>query len=90
MNTNEGALQLKEAIPSYEKGLNDYFKDPHWISGFKYALFQMNDMSRAQELLQSLITEKKQNIKDVKEDRDESWSEDNRNKYIKDEYRLKI
>lgn len=37
-----------------------------------YALFQMNDMPRAQDLLQSLITEKKQNIKDAKEDRDES------------------
>lgn len=45
----------------------------------------MNDMPRAQELLQSLITEKKQNIKDAKEDREESWSEDDRKEYIKDE-----
>lgn len=50
-----------------------------------YALFQMNDMPRAQELLQSLITDKKQNIKDAKEDRDESWSEDDRKEYIKNE-----
>lgn len=75
----------KEAVTWYEKGWNDYFKDPHWISGFMYALFQMNDMPRAQELLQSLLMEKKQNIKDAKEDRDESWSEDDRKGYIKDE-----
>jgi DNA-binding transcriptional regulator GbsR (MarR family) len=50
-----------------------------------YALFQMNDMPRAQKLLQSLIMEKKQNIKDAKEDKDESWSEDDRKEYIKDE-----
>ncbi|WP_019394361.1 hypothetical protein [Priestia filamentosa] len=50
-----------------------------------YALFQMNDMPRAQELLQNLIMGKKQNIRGAKEDRDESWSEEDRKEYIKGE-----
>jgi len=75
----------KDAVLWFEKGWNVYAKDPNWISRYVYSLVNLNNPTRAQEILNEIIIEKIEEIKDMYEEEcDEDWTESDKQERIKD------
>jgi tetratricopeptide (TPR) repeat protein len=75
---------FKEAINFFEKGWDQYSKDPSWICIFVYALYQLGNTTRIDQVLQEGISEKKKDIKEAyEEELEENWTEDDKNNCIK-------
>lgn len=77
----------QEAIQWFEKGYTEYWKTPNWIGRFTYALYQIENFYRLEEVLQEAIAEKLEEIEDVKkEEVEEHWTESDKQDLI-EEYR---
>jgi tetratricopeptide (TPR) repeat protein len=75
----------EEAVLWFEKSWDVYAKDPNWISRYVYSLVNLNNPTRAQELLNETINEKIEEIKDMYEEEcDEDWTEIDKKERIKE------
>lgn len=75
----------EEAVLWFEKGWDVYAKNPNWISRYVYSLINLNNPTRAQELLNETINEKIEEIKDMHEEEcDEDWTESDKQERIKE------
>lgn len=74
-----------EAIKWFEKGWNDYWKQPNWISRYVYSLVKLNNTTRSHEILNEVINQKTDEIKEAyEEDCEEHWSEKDKEDHIKE------
>lgn len=75
----ESYFELKDYATAelwYEKGWNEYYKQPIWVEGYIYALVKNNKAGIAEQRLQLAIEEKQAEIGDSKQDEcNESWTE---------------
>jgi hypothetical protein len=75
----------KEAVLWFEKGWDVYAKDPNWISRYIYSLVNLNNPTRAQQILYQTINEKIEEIKDrYEEECDKEWTEIDKKERIKE------
>ncbi|MBN3527257.1 hypothetical protein [Paenibacillus apiarius] len=75
---------FKEAAEWFEKGWDIYWKQPSWISRYIYSLFELNHSARAHEILNEVIKQKIEDIKEANDDEDDGdWSESDKQAYIK-------
>lgn len=76
---------FKEAVDWFEKGYNDYWKSPNWISRFVYVLFKTNNIARADEVINEAIALKNEEIKETMEEEvEENWTEEDKKELIKE------
>lgn len=74
----------EDAIEWFEKGWNNYWKQPDWISRYIYSLLKMDQYSQSQERLNEAINEKIEEIKEAEEEEcDENWSESDKQAHLK-------
>lgn len=72
-----------EATYWFEKGYNDYAKMPDWISRFIYALYKTNNIQRIHEVIDNVIHQKDNEIKETYEEEcDEDWTEKDKEEYL--------
>ncbi|WP_152404535.1 tetratricopeptide repeat protein [Paenibacillus cellulositrophicus] len=74
---------FEQAVEWFEKGWKLYWKIPEWISRFVYALLKINDARRAHEILDEVIQQKAEEIREADKDVfDDDWTEDEKAEYI--------
>ncbi|MFG6497030.1 tetratricopeptide repeat protein [Fictibacillus sp. UD] len=65
-----------EAILWFEKGWEDYYKQPDWIGRYIHSLIKTNQETRAHEIINEVIQEKKDELHEAeREELDADWSE---------------
>ncbi|MBP2243274.1 tetratricopeptide (TPR) repeat protein [Cytobacillus eiseniae] len=75
----------EEAIKWFEKGWEAYYKQPNWISRYIYSLVKMDQITQCDELLDELIYEKAEEIKEAYEEEcEEGWSELDKENQLKE------
>ncbi|KOS62997.1 hypothetical protein FJQ98_08010 [Lysinibacillus agricola] len=75
----------KEAIEWFVKGWDIYWKQPNWISRYVYALLKLNNSTHAHDILNEVIKQKIEEIKEAYEEEcDEDWSEIDKQANIKE------
>lgn len=75
----------KEAAEWFEKGWDIYWKESSWIERYVYSLLNLNNLTRAHEILNKAINQKVEEIKKAYEDDcDEDWTESEKKAYIKE------
>jgi hypothetical protein len=66
----------EDAIKWFAKGWNDYSKQSNWVRRYVFSLLQMNNLTLSQKLLNEVINEKIEEIKDAYEEEcDDDWTE---------------
>lgn len=76
---------FKEAIAWFEKGWEDYWKEPGWVSMYIYSLLKTNSINNAQEIISEVIQQTHKQIQDTQaEVCDEAWTEIDKEEYIKE------
>ena len=66
----------EQAVYWYEKGFKDYYHQVSWIGRYIYALLQLNQTEKAQEIQQIIFSEKKEELRDNQEEVcDAHWTE---------------
>ncbi|WP_163874556.1 tetratricopeptide repeat protein [Paenibacillus favisporus] len=74
---------FEQAVEWFEEGWKLYWKTPDWVSRFVYALLKINKARRAHEILNEVIQQKAEDIRDAdKEAFDDDWTEDEKAEYI--------
>lgn len=75
--------KYQEAVNLFEKGWNIYWKQPNWISQYVYSLLQLNDSTSAYEIINEVIKQKIDEIKEsTEEECDDDWLESDKQAYI--------
>ncbi|MFJ8064081.1 tetratricopeptide repeat protein [Psychrobacillus sp. NPDC096426] len=75
--------RYQEAIKWFEKGWKTYWKQPNWVSRYVYSLLQLNDSTRAREILNEAINQKLDEIKEaIEEECDDDWLESDKQAHI--------
>lgn len=76
---------FNEAIQWFEKGWEEYWKTPNWISRFIYALFKTNNRTRMNEVINEAILQKEEEIRFAQEEEcDEDWTQSDNEEHIKE------
>lgn len=76
---------FKEAIQWFEKGWEEYWKTPNWVSRFVYALFKTKNNLRINEVIQESILHKAEEIKSAHEEEcDDNWTESDKEAHMKE------
>ena len=74
----------EEAVQWFEKGWEVYAKNSNQISRYVYSLVNLNNQTRAQALLNEIINEISEEIKNMYElECDENWTESDMQERIK-------
>ncbi|ANX13913.1 hypothetical protein ABE41_018020 [Fictibacillus arsenicus] len=78
-------LQLYDAaIFWYDKGWESYYRQPHWVVWYVNSLIQTNQYTKAQEIINEAIQQKKEELNEAHEDVvDEDWTENDKRDHIK-------
>jgi len=75
---------FNESIYWFDKGWEQYWKTPDWVSRFVYALCKTQNENRARDILNEVIQQKIEEIKEAHEDDcDEDWTEREKEEHIK-------
>lgn len=65
-----------KALLWFEKGWNEYYKQPEWVERYIYALIKSNQMETAEEKLKIAMAEKQSEIEDCQQDEcNEAWTQ---------------
>lgn len=74
---------FEESVRWFENGWESYWKSPNWVSRYVYALYKMNKLNRAREILKEVIQQKVVDINEAgKEVCDEEWTEKENEEYL--------
>ncbi|MCM3597206.1 tetratricopeptide repeat protein [Metabacillus idriensis] len=77
----------QEAIEWFAKGWNSYSKEPNWVSRYVYSLIILNQATRANGIIQELMNQKAEELKDASEEMcDEDWTERDKQEHINELY----
>jgi tetratricopeptide (TPR) repeat protein len=78
-------LQLHDAaIFWFDKGWESYYKQPHWVVRYVNSLIQTNQNTKAQEIINEAIQQKKEELNEAHEDVvDEDWTEEEKQEHIR-------
>lgn len=73
----------EQAVYWYDKGFESYYHQVSWIGRYIYALLQVNQTEKAQEIQQIVFNEKKEELKDNQEEVcDKHWTEQDKQESI--------
>jgi len=73
-----------ESVYWFEKGWNQYWKTPDWVSGYVYSLLKTQNPHRARNILNEVIEQKIEEIREANEDEcDDDWTEIEKEEHIK-------
>ncbi|TRZ39971.1 hypothetical protein CEQ21_03245 [Niallia circulans] len=69
----------------YDKGWEEYFKEPHWVSRYIYCLVQAGEIEKARNIVESLIKEKQLELEEGFGDECfDDWTEEEKEEEIKE------
>ncbi|MDH6351778.1 MULTISPECIES: lipopolysaccharide assembly protein LapB [unclassified Brevibacillus] len=75
---------FEDSVHWFEKGWKNYWKTPDWVSRYVYALLNTKNATRARDILNEVIQQKVEEIKEAYEDIcNEDWTESDKEKNIR-------
>jgi len=73
-----------ESVYWFEKGWKQYWKTPDWVSRYVYSLFKAQNANRARDILNEVIQQQVDDIREVNEEEcEENWTQRDKEERIK-------